>query len=179
MKILDVEKTPNPSVVRIVVDSSLTMPGAVEEYDATNPADDSHFVRMLTDMPDVKAVTLHGNWISVRFSSPNWTLDDVKPIGEVLRLNEHTPKKKVSQGKTLEKDPKLVLIEQLIDKQVRPYLGSHGGGLEICDLEDNVLSVRYIGACGGCPASIGGTLAGIESLVQREIDPGLEIRLIS
>jgi Fe-S cluster biogenesis protein NfuA len=34
--------------------------------------------------------------------------------------------------------------------------------------------VHYQGACGSCPSSISGTLAGIEGLV-RQIDPALEV----
>ena len=41
-------------------------------------------------------------------------------------------------------------------------------------LEGHRLSVHYQGACGTCPSSISGTLAGIESLV-RQIDPEMEV----
>ena len=41
-------------------------------------------------------------------------------------------------------------------------------------LEGNLLKVHYQGACGSCPSSISGTLAGIENMVRR-IDPELEV----
>ena len=41
-------------------------------------------------------------------------------------------------------------------------------------LDGNTLSVHYQGACGTCPSSIAGTLAGIESLVN-SIEPDIEV----
>jgi Fe-S cluster biogenesis protein NfuA/nitrite reductase/ring-hydroxylating ferredoxin subunit len=36
---------------------------------------------------------------------------------------------------------------------VRPYLGSHGGDVELVDVADGVARVRMHGSCEGCPAS--------------------------
>lgn len=36
---------------------------------------------------------------------------------------------------------------------VRPYLGSHGGGVELVGVSDGVATVRMQGSCEGCPAS--------------------------
>ena len=69
---------------------------------------------------------------------------------------------------------KLVQINELLDERVRPYLQSDGGDLYVVGLEDNVLQVHYQGACGSCPSSISGTLAGITGLV-RQIDPELDV----
>ena len=38
-------------------------------------------------------------------------------------------------------------------KSVRPYLGSHGGDVELLAGEDGVAHVRMQGSCEGCPAS--------------------------
>ena len=41
-------------------------------------------------------------------------------------------------------------------------------------LDGNTLSVHYQGACGSCPSSLSGTLAGIENLV-KSIEPDIEV----
>ena len=46
--------------------------------------------------------------------------------------------------------------------------------LYVVGLEGSTLKVHYQGACGTCPSSISGTLAGIEGLVKR-IDPEMEV----
>jgi Fe-S cluster biogenesis protein NfuA len=75
---------------------------------------------------------------------------------------------------TPEEQEKLDQIRGLLDEQVRPYLQSDGGDLHVLGLEGNVLKVHYQGACGSCPSSISGTLAGIEGMVRR-IDPEIEV----
>jgi Fe-S cluster biogenesis protein NfuA len=57
---------------------------------------------------------------------------------------------------------------------VRPFLQGDGGDIFIVGLEGNQLQVHYQGACGSCPSSLSGTLAGIEGLVH-QIDPMLEV----
>ena len=65
-------------------------------------------------------------------------------------------------------------INEILDEQVRPYLQGDGGDLYVLGLSGNQLAVHYQGACGSCPSSLSGTLAGIESLV-RQIEPDIEV----
>ena len=45
-------------------------------------------------------------------------------------------------------------VEQILDKLVRPYMSSHGGDLEVVDLDkDGTLWVKMLGECAGCPSS--------------------------
>ena len=65
-------------------------------------------------------------------------------------------------------------INELLDRQIRPYLQGDGGDLFILGLAGNRLTVHYQGACGTCPSSISGTLQGIQNLL-RSIEPDIEI----
>ena len=65
-------------------------------------------------------------------------------------------------------------INAILDEQVRPYLQGDGGDLYVMGLDGNRLMVHYQGACGSCPSSISGTLAGIENLV-KQIEPDIEV----
>jgi len=38
-------------------------------------------------------------------------------------------------------------------EEVRPYLDSHGGGVELVGVEDGVVRLRLQGSCSGCPSS--------------------------
>jgi Fe-S cluster biogenesis protein NfuA len=38
-------------------------------------------------------------------------------------------------------------------EDVRPYLGSHGGDVELVAVEEGVARVRLGGTCNGCPSS--------------------------
>jgi Fe-S cluster biogenesis protein NfuA/nitrite reductase/ring-hydroxylating ferredoxin subunit len=43
-------------------------------------------------------------------------------------------------------------VEQALDN-VRPYLGSHGGDVELLAVSDDVVRLRLLGSCDGCPSS--------------------------
>ncbi|HWC25413.1 MAG TPA: NifU family protein [Solirubrobacteraceae bacterium] len=47
-------------------------------------------------------------------------------------------------------------LEERVDEaleEVRPYMGSHGGGIELIEVVDGVARVRLEGTCSGCAAS--------------------------
>lgn len=44
-------------------------------------------------------------------------------------------------------------IESFIEKNIRPYLISHGGDVEIVSFNNNMLRVKLMGQCMTCPAS--------------------------
>ena len=75
-------------------------------------------------------------------------------------------------------DPKLREIEAILDERIRPYLAGDGGWLEVIELADNTLKIRYEGACGSCPSSLTGTLAAIENMIKEEIDPEIEVMAV-
>ena len=56
-----------------------------------------------------------------------------------------------------------------------PMLASHGGGLEIMDIEGSKVFIRYYGACQGCPLASTGTLQFIEETLQSQIDKKIRV----
>ncbi len=58
-------------------------------------------------------------------------------------------------------------IEALFDEQVRPSLASHGGNVEIIDLDNDKLFVKLHGGCQGCSSSKVTLKDGIEQLVKK------------
>lgn len=64
-------------------------------------------------------------------------------------------------------------IEQALD-QIRPYLETDGGNVEVLELSnDMVLKLKLVGSCGSCPMSIMTMKAGIEESVKRLV-PGIK-----
>ncbi len=52
-------------------------------------------------------------------------------------------------------------------EQVRPYLGSHGGGVELVGVEDGVATLRLNGTCDGCASSAVTLKHSIETAIMR------------
>jgi len=75
----------------------------------------------------------------------------------------------------LDIDKQIELINKALEADVIPMLASHGGGLEIMDIEKTDVLVRYYGACQGCPLASTGTLEFIEFTLQSNIDERIRV----
>ncbi|ALA54191.1 NifU family protein [Shouchella clausii] len=62
-------------------------------------------------------------------------------------------------------------VQEVLDK-LRPFLLRDGGDVELIDVEDGVVKVRLLGACGSCPSSTITLKAGIERALLEEV-PGI------
>lgn len=63
-----------------------------------------------------------------------------------------------------------MLADEALD-EIRPYIESHGGVVELIRVEDGVVHVRMSGACHGCAASAMTLRRGIEEVLRERI-PG-------
>jgi len=60
-------------------------------------------------------------------------------------------------------------IEEVLNT-IRPYLQIDGGDVELVDVsEENIVTVRLLGACNGCPLNLVTLRAGIERALMKEI----------
>ncbi len=59
-------------------------------------------------------------------------------------------------------------IQQVLDS-IRPALQADGGDVEFIDFHDGVVTVRMLGACGGCPMSTMTLKQGIEKRLRAEV----------
>ncbi|MBI4216705.1 MAG: NifU family protein [Chloroflexi bacterium] len=60
-------------------------------------------------------------------------------------------------------------------EQIRPYLIADGGDVELVDVSDGVVSVRLVGACGGCPMSTQTLKYGIERFLKEQLPEVKEV----
>jgi Fe-S cluster biogenesis protein NfuA len=42
-------------------------------------------------------------------------------------------------------------VQRCLNREVRPYLHIHGGEITLISVEDGVVTLRFEGACRGCP----------------------------
>lgn len=47
----------------------------------------------------------------------------------------------------------LKIIEEVLDRKVRPALRAHQGDLQVVKYEDGVLTFRLLGQCSNCPSA--------------------------
>ncbi len=62
-----------------------------------------------------------------------------------------------------------IVVEEALD-QVRPYIESHGGGLELLEVDEGVVHVRLSGSCSGCAASAMTLRRGVETTLRENYE---------
>jgi Fe-S cluster biogenesis protein NfuA len=67
------------------------------------------------------------------------------------------------------KEEMLKKVNKIIN-QLRPFLQSDGGDMEVVDItDDNIVKVKLTGACLDCPFSSQTLKAGVEQALRKEI----------
>ncbi|CAM3203163.1 NifU family protein [Filibacter tadaridae] len=68
-------------------------------------------------------------------------------------------------------------VQEVLDK-LRPFLLRDGGDCELVDIEDGVVKLRLLGACGTCPSSTITLKAGIERALLEEVPGVVEVEQV-
>jgi Fe-S cluster biogenesis protein NfuA len=68
-------------------------------------------------------------------------------------------------------------VERVLD-ELRPYLMSDGGNVELVEIEGPTVRLRLQGACGSCPSSAMTLRMGIERKLKEEIPEIAEIEQV-
>jgi Fe-S cluster biogenesis protein NfuA len=181
-KINDIEETPNPNAVKFILREPVSN-GVARQYGSADLAENDPLAKSLFDVGHVVSVFYMDKMITVeKDDEGDW--DDLLPalavpIRAADAVNGAAAAAAAAVGGPIaavtSDDPRLLKINEILDEKVRPALMGDGGYLEIIGLSDHTLSIRYQGACGSCPSSLSGTLMAIESMLQQEVDPELEV----
>jgi NifU-like protein len=76
----------------------------------------------------------------------------------------------------LELKTQLHILEEVIAKDIRPYIELDEGGIEIVSLKEGIfLTIGYKGACTTCHASTGSTLTAIQQILRSKVFPALVV----
>ncbi|MDP1417027.1 NifU family protein [Peribacillus simplex] len=70
-----------------------------------------------------------------------------------------------------------VQVQDVLDK-LRPFLLRDGGDCELVDVEDGIVKLRLLGACGSCPSSTITLKAGIERALLEEVPGVVEVEQV-
>lgn len=100
-------------------------------------------------------------------------------IEEIIR--EVRGEKEASILHPVEQKPKLTnlqrmrLIEEIIDKEIRPQLQADGGDIELVDVDKTKVSVSLRGRCTNCPSSQITVKEGIEAVLKQKVDSAIVV----
>ena len=175
------QRTPNPNALKFVLDRDVKREGKIS-YSEIPDCEHVPLAAALLRLANVSQVHFFENVITVtQNGASDWTILEAAVKALIARdIDAHDPvfAESVARAKPLDRgplSPDLDMIEEILDRTIRPGLQADGGDLEILELEGNILTIRYQGACGGCPSSMMGTLQAIEGILRTEYNPYLEV----
>lgn len=68
-------------------------------------------------------------------------------------------------------------INKVIKEMVNPILGEHSGGCVMTNFEDDVVTVRLVGGCSGCPSAQITTEEIVKEIVMENIPEVKDVKL--
>jgi Fe-S cluster biogenesis protein NfuA len=174
-----IQPTPNPNALKFILNQVVKANGKSSYRDASECESNPMAAELFT-IRGVDQIHFFQNVITVsKFGYIEWEevetkiLEKIEDMIEKHNENYLDPNPEEERRRNL--TPELLKIEEVLDKTIRPGLQGDGGDLVCLTYEDNVLIIKYEGACGTCPSSTMGTLQAIRGILQEHINPEIEV----
>ncbi|MBL7664707.1 MAG: NifU family protein [Bacteriovoracaceae bacterium] len=176
-----IQPTPNPNALKFILEKIIKTDGK-STYKTLNECEHNPMAKKLFDLRGVDQLLFYQNVITVsKFNFANW--EELEPqIVKTIEdsMDSHDPDflDPVAVAETQNRDhlsPEIQNIESILDKSIRPGLQGDGGDIQVVDYKDNVLVVKYQGACGTCPSSPAGTLQAITGILKDQFNPEIQV----
>lgn len=180
MDVLSIQPTPNPQAFKFVVDQVLQAEGS-RFYNSAEEARSDALATALFAVPGVTTVYFAQDFVTVTAAEGTELSTQHGQVRALLESHEgggEAPAAAASAAPIaaeVDDEPMMQQITELLDERVRPALAGDGGGLQVVQLANKQLTIRYEGACGSCPSSVTGTLMAIQNMLQMEVDEELTV----
>lgn len=173
------QDTPNPNARKYILNQKVKSEGKIS-YSSQKDCYNNILAHDLLGIAHVSAIHFFDNVITItQDGMADWdNLDWLARAIIETRMPIHNPDFKEKPDEILrpkKTDPELEKMEAILDATIRPGLQMDGGDIELLSLENKVLRVQYMGACGSCPSSSMGTLQAIQGILQDQYDPELQV----
>ena len=166
------QTTPNPNAVKFILNKDVKADGKISFTDV----DSCMHVPLAADilnLMNVVQVHLYENVLTVtQDGDTNWVELSPRVIAVIKeKIDSHNAFFETLTASRPELPDELRVIDEILDRTVRPTLQLDGGDLQVTGKDGHYVKIAYEGACGGCPSSTSGTLNAIESVLRAEYDP--------
>ena len=176
---IDIQPTPNPNALKFILNRPVKNVGN-STYKSPSESGENQLALELFKVRGIDQLHFFDNVIAVtKFSYEDWHNVEV---GVIKTLKEFMPTHNPDYNdpnpeadRRLSLSPELQQIEHILDKTIRPGLQGDGGDIQALTYVDNILMVKYQGACGTCPSSATGTLEAIKAILRDELNPEIEV----
>ena len=162
------ETTPNPATMKFIFPQQISDQSV--DFPSVETSERSPLAAKIFGFPWVSAVFLGENFVSI--TKQDWVewAALAKPLSGLLA--EHVSSGQpvllnlVAANNEHENDSLMVKqIKRLLETEIKPVVALDGGDIAFVSYENQVLSLKMMGACSGCPSS------------QATLKDGIEVRM--
>jgi NFU1 iron-sulfur cluster scaffold homolog, mitochondrial len=138
------------------------------EFSDPGQASDSRLAEKLLKIPGISKVELSDNKVKLtKASDEPWNMIG-KRIGASIRSFLQPPPD-IPADQLLPTEVIKDKVQRLLSDQINPGVASHGGFVELIDVENNTVYLRMGGGCQGCGAADITLKMGIERMIREEV----------
>jgi Fe-S cluster biogenesis protein NfuA len=159
-------------ICRFTVDRPVNEGQAV--FASAEEAGSNKLAERLFRIPGISKVELDGNVVAVTQTGAEDWRQIGKQIGSSIRAYL-TPQPEIAEGDRLPSEAVRARVQQVLDEMINPGVASHGGFVELVDVQDDNLFIRMGGGCQGCGAADVTLRMGVERLIRENVPQVREI----
>jgi Fe-S cluster biogenesis protein NfuA len=165
------EPTINPATCKFTVDRPVYAGGSAY-FGTRETANLSALAQKIFEIPEVENVLIAENQVTVTKSGIDpWPVIG-KQIGAKIREHIRTGNPAVSEqyDSTMPSESEIrQKVQDLLEKEINPNLGMHGGWVELIDVRKNAVYLKLGGGCQGCQSASMTLKLGIEKVIREQI----------
>lgn len=159
-------------ICRFTVDRPVHSGTAVFNNEAE--AKENDLAEKLFKIPGIVKVELDGYKVAVTQSGGEDWRQVGKRIGSAIRVFLNPPPV-IADGEMLPVEEFRRRVQQVLDDMINPGVASHGGFVELLDVQEDNVYIRMGGGCQGCGAADVTLKMGIEKLIREQVPQVREI----
>jgi len=125
-------------------------------------------------LPGISKVALDGYTVAITQSGMEDWRQLGKRIGSTIR-NFSNPPPEIAEGDKLPSEEVRRKVQAVLDEYINPGVASHGGFVELLDVQDDSVFLRMGGGCQGCGAADITLKQGVERLSREHVPQVREI----
>ena len=162
------EPTTNPATCKFTVDRAV-YPGGSAYFGNRSTAASSPLAAKLFEIPEIENVLIADNQITVTKSGYDPWPAVGKQVGATIREHVRSGQPAVSEEfqRALPSESEIrKKVQRVLDTEINPAVGSHGGWVELIDVKTNSIYIRMGGGCQGCGSADVTLKQGIEKSIR-------------
>jgi len=99
--------------------------------------------------------------------------DKIQEIIDSVKTEESSDRKKPARMTNIQK---IKLVEEILEREIKPVLSKDGGDIELIDLEGDDVFVKMLGACAGCKTSQVTLKNFVQTKIRELVSPDLNVK---